>query len=142
MTYEREIIERFGCTYILAPGMIPDGHIVTDGGWVVPRPATRDDVNEAMREGTAELRQELERLRAEVLTTRATAAAPDDRVIVGEGAAQPALLDVKACAALLGVSVRSWQRMVERGEAPHALKIGKSARWRRSDIEAFIASLR
>ncbi len=67
---------------------------------------------------------------------------PPTLVVVGDGVRSPAMLDVRACAALLGISVRSWQRLVERGEAPKPVKIGKSSRWRRSDVEAFVASRR
>jgi predicted DNA-binding transcriptional regulator AlpA len=53
----------------------------------------------------------------------------------------PLLLDVKACATLLSISPRSWQRLVERGEAPMRVKVGNLTRWRASEVEAFVAAL-
>jgi len=88
------------------------------------------------------VRQQLEDLRAEVAGKVALSSSSATEVTVGGHAARPAMLDVKACASMLGISVRSWQRQVERGDAPGAVKIGKSTRWRRSDVEAFIASRR
>jgi predicted DNA-binding transcriptional regulator AlpA len=124
------------------PGVVPEGHVVTDGGWVVPRPATVDDVRRAVQERAAEVRQQIEELRAQSAARPAPAESSPTRVVVGAGAIGPAMVDVKSCAALLGISVRSWQRLVERGEAPKPVKIGKSSRWRRSDVEAYIASRR
>jgi predicted DNA-binding transcriptional regulator AlpA len=121
---------------------LPPDSVVTDGGWVVPRPATADDVRQAVQESAAEVRQQLEELRAQSAARPAPAESSPTHVVVGGGAAAPAMLDVKACAAMLGISVRSWQRLVERGEAPKPVKIGKSSRWRRSDVEAYIASRR
>jgi predicted DNA-binding transcriptional regulator AlpA len=121
---------------------LPPDSVITDGGWVVPRPATADDVRRAVQESAAEVRQQLEELRAQSAPTPPQVAASPTHVLVGAAVAAPAMLDVKACAALLGISVRSWQRLVERGEAPKPVKIGKSSRWRRSDVEAYIASRR
>ena len=129
-------------TYRIPPGFIPDGHHVTDGGWVVPTPLTAAEVRQVVREVAAEVRQQLEGLRAEVVGKAALSSSSATEVTVGEHAARPAMFDAKACASMLGISVRSWQRQVERGHAPGAVKIGKSTRWRRSDVEAFIASRR
>ena len=107
-----------------------------------PRPATADDVRRAVQESAAEVRQQIEELRAQSAARTAPAEPSPTRVLVGGGTAGPAMLDVKACAALLGISVRSWQRLVERGEAPKPVKIGKSSRWRRSDVEVYISSRR
>jgi prophage regulatory protein len=121
---------------------LPPETVVTDGGWIVPRPATADDVRRAVQESAAEVRQQIEELRAQSAARTAPAEPSPTRVLVGGGTAGPAMLDVKACAALLGISVRSWQRLVERGEAPKPVKIGKSSRWLRADVEAYIASRR
>ena len=129
-----------GCRFV-ARGIVPEGYTVA-GDWLVPAPATAREVREAIQQSAAEVRQEVQQLRSEVLATRSTAEASPHSVVVGEGAAQPVMLDVKAAAALLGISVRSWQRLVERGEAPKPMKIGKSSRWRRSDVEAFVNSRR
>lgn len=121
---------------------LPPDSVVTDGGWVVPRPATADDVRRAVQESAAEVRQQLAEFRTQSGARSAPAESSPTNILVGAGTAGPAMLDVKACAALLGISVRSWQRLVERGEAPKPTKIGKSSRWRRSDVEAYIASRR
>lgn len=127
-----------GCrTYLLPDGVIPEGHTVTAGGWVVPPPATRDDVLQAVQETVAELRQQLEGLRAQIL---APPEPSPTNVLVGTGGARQAMLDVKACAATVGVSPRSWLRLVKRGEAPAPLKLGRLTRWRLSDVESFVAS--
>lgn len=133
---------RYARTYSIPPGVIPAGHYVTDGGWVVPAPLTAAEVRQLVQEVAAEVRQQLEGLRAEVVGQAAPSSSSATRINVGENAVRPAMLDVRACASMLGISVRSWQRQVERGDAPGAVKIGKSTRWRRSDVEAFIASRR
>jgi excisionase family DNA binding protein len=48
------------------------------------------------------------------------------------------LLDVAAVARLLGVSKRSVLRRVDEGELPRPILIGRLARWRRSDIVAWL----
>lgn len=121
---------------------LPPDSVIGDGGWVVPRPATANDVRRAVQESAAEVRQQFEEFRAQSAVSPAPAESSPTHVLVGAGAASPAMLDVKACAALLGISVRSWQRLVERGEAPKPVKIGKSSRWRRSEVVAYIASRR
>lgn len=53
----------------------------------------------------------------------------------------PLLIDAKGCAALLGISKRSWERLVEHGEAPQRVKLGRLARWRVSDVLAYVEQL-
>lgn len=126
-----------GRSYRLPDGVIPKGHIVTDGGWIVPRPATRDDLRLAVQETAAELRQQLEELRAKTL---APPEPSPTNILVGKGVARPAMVDVKACAAMMGVSARSWLRLVKHGDAPAPVKLGRLTRWRLSDVESFVAS--
>lgn len=48
------------------------------------------------------------------------------------------LLDIKQVSARLCMSVRAIHRMRDTGKMPQPLKLGRSARWRSSDIEAWI----
>jgi prophage regulatory protein len=50
------------------------------------------------------------------------------------------LLTVKEAAEMAGVRPRSWWRYVSSGEAPTPVRFGGSVRWRRSDLEAWIAA--
>ncbi len=54
---------------------------------------------------------------------------PDSRV----------LIDVRAVAALLGCSPRHVYRLCDAGKMPQSLKLGKLVRWRRADIEEWVA---
>jgi predicted DNA-binding transcriptional regulator AlpA len=131
--------ELTGYTMRLPSGLVPAGHTVTEGGWVIPMPATLETVREASRDEIAPLRRQLDLLLSEVRSARATQTAREHKVI-DQGDPLPSMLDVRGCAAALGISVRSWQRLVEQGDAPRPVKIGRSSRWPRSDVEAFIAS--
>jgi predicted DNA-binding transcriptional regulator AlpA len=52
------------------------------------------------------------------------------------------LVDEKQAAAMLGgISTRSLRRLVSRGEAPAPIHLGRLARWRVADLEAWIAGL-
>lgn len=53
----------------------------------------------------------------------------------------PLLVDRKEAAAMLGVSLRSFLRLVERGVAPAPVRLGRLTRWRVADLEAFAARL-
>ncbi len=53
-------------------------------------------------------------------------------------AASPLLLTAAQLATELNVSQRTLRRMDLSGEVPLPLKIGKSLRWRRAEIEAWI----
>ena len=50
------------------------------------------------------------------------------------------LLDVSEVAAALGISKSSVYSMRYVGEAPPAIKLGNRLRWRRSDVEAWLAA--
>jgi excisionase family DNA binding protein len=54
-------------------------------------------------------------------------------------AALPALLDVRAVAALLDCSPRHVYRMADAGRMPTPVRVGALVRWRRSDLDAWIA---
>lgn len=56
-------------------------------------------------------------------------------------AASP-LLTRTQLAALLQVDIRSLRRLELEGEIPRAIHVGKSKRWRRSDIEKRLGSKR
>ena len=49
------------------------------------------------------------------------------------------LLKVDEVAALLGISPRHFTRLVGRGDAPAPIRLGESIRWRRGDIDKWIA---
>lgn len=53
----------------------------------------------------------------------------------------PLLVDAKGAGALLGISARSFLRLVARGEAPAPLRLGRLVRWRVVDLEALVAKL-
>ena len=56
--------------------------------------------------------------------------------------AEPAtesLLNVKELSRMLGVSVRHCFRMNDRADLPRPVRLGAAVRWRRSEIEAWIA---
>lgn len=50
-----------------------------------------------------------------------------------------ALLDVRAVAALLGCSPRHVYRLADGDRMPRPVHVGALVRWRRTDIEAWIA---
>jgi excisionase family DNA binding protein len=54
-------------------------------------------------------------------------------------AAPPGLVDVRAVAALLACSTRHVYRLADAGRMPLPLKIGALVRWRRTEIETWIA---
>jgi excisionase family DNA binding protein len=49
------------------------------------------------------------------------------------------LLDVKAVAALLDCSPRTVYRLADWGKMPRPLKLGAMVRWKRADLEAWVA---
>ena len=51
----------------------------------------------------------------------------------------PALLDVQAVAGLLGCSSRHVYRMSDAGKMAAPVKIGALVRWRRADLDAWLA---
>ena len=51
----------------------------------------------------------------------------------------PPVMDVDAVGAMLGCSGRHVYRMADAGKLPRPLRIGALVRWRRADIEAWIA---
>jgi excisionase family DNA binding protein len=53
-------------------------------------------------------------------------------------AAPPALLDVRAVAALLDCSPRHVYRLADAGRMPAPLRIGALVRWRHQDLDAWL----
>ena len=51
----------------------------------------------------------------------------------------PALLDVRAVAALLGCSPRHVMRLVASARFPKPIALGRLVRWRRTDLDAFLS---
>lgn len=51
-----------------------------------------------------------------------------------------ALLDAKQVAATLAVSVRHVRRLADGGDLPRPVRLGKLIRWRRQEIERWIAA--
>ena len=62
-------------------------------------------------------------------------------IVVGEPRTPTLLIDGKACAAMLGISHRTLLRLVERGEAPVPVKLGRLTRWRAADVNAYVNGL-
>jgi excisionase family DNA binding protein len=52
---------------------------------------------------------------------------------------QPELLGIDAFADLLGVSTRHVRRLTDAGRCPPPVRLGKSVRWSRRTVEAWIA---
>jgi excisionase family DNA binding protein len=50
----------------------------------------------------------------------------------------PCLVDVKDAARMLAVSERTIWRLVELGQLPAPLHVGRAARWRVTDLMSFI----
>ena len=59
----------------------------------------------------------------------ATAVSPTD----------PILLDIRAVARLLSCSPRHVARLADGGRLPQPIKLGRLIRWRRADLDAFLA---
>lgn len=51
-----------------------------------------------------------------------------------------ALLSVDDVAALLAVSTRTIRRMADGGQMPRPVKLGSLVRWRRSDVDEWLAA--
>jgi len=52
----------------------------------------------------------------------------------------PLTLDATAAAALVGISRSYWMRLVAEERTPEPIRLGRRVLWRRSDIEAWVAS--
>lgn len=48
------------------------------------------------------------------------------------------LIDGHSAASLTGISARTLHRLAERGEAPRPVRVGRSVRWRRQELEDWI----
>ena len=53
----------------------------------------------------------------------------------------PLLLDNEQVAVLVGLCARKIRGMVSAGEFPKPVKIGRSTRWRRSEVEEWVQTL-
>lgn len=53
---------------------------------------------------------------------------------------EPALLDVQAVAALLNCSTRHVRRLADAGKMPAGVKLNSLLRWRRTDLDAWLAA--
>ena len=69
------------------------------------------------------------------MTTATTAAEP-----TATAPPQPLVFDIRQLAHLLGRSVASLERDQAAGRLPSPVRIGGSKKWRRSDIEAWVAA--
>lgn len=54
-------------------------------------------------------------------------------------AARAELLRITAVADTLDISVRSVRRLSERGQLPAPIRLGSAVRWRRADLDEFLA---
>lgn len=50
------------------------------------------------------------------------------------------LMDVKEAAAMCGVSRSAWYKLSSCGKVPRPVKIGRLTRWRREELERWIAA--
>jgi predicted DNA-binding transcriptional regulator AlpA len=64
------------------------------------------------------------------------------RGAIERGNAPSALVTQREFASLLAVSPRTFQRMKSAGELPTGVGTAKRPKWKRSDVEAFVAKLR
>ncbi len=54
--------------------------------------------------------------------------------------AESILIDAREAAALCGMSKSTWHKLVASGKAPRPVKLGVISRWRRSELEEWIAA--
>ena len=59
---------------------------------------------------------------------------------VGIESPRPLLLNVDEVANILGICSRTVWRLHDSGQMPQCIRLGRSVRWRRSDIEAWVGS--
>lgn len=57
-----------------------------------------------------------------------------------DNGAEPALLDVRQVAGLLGCSARTVYRLADTGRMPRPVKLGALVRWRKFEVEDWIAA--
>ena len=53
---------------------------------------------------------------------------------------KPLLLSVREVAAILGICERTVWRLHDSNQMPQCIRLGRSVRWRRSDIEAWVGT--
>ena len=63
-----------------------------------------------------------------------------NEVVEDIGQELPLLLSVKQGAALCGLGISTWWRLLASGKAPKPPKIGGSVRWPRDEIFAWVAA--
>ena len=66
---------------------------------------------------------------------------PFKKIVAGTSLTRPVLVDAKTCAAFLGVSLRTWERIAASKEGPRAVKVGRLTRWRVTDLESYVGAL-
>lgn len=54
------------------------------------------------------------------------------------GHSQPRMIDVREVATILSISTRSVWRLVSRGDLPQPIRLGRTVRWRSTDIDRWI----
>ena len=59
--------------------------------------------------------------------------------LVAASQPRPALMDANEVARELGVGLRTLQRLRQLGQVPSPITIGGQIRWRRADVEAWVA---
>ncbi len=52
----------------------------------------------------------------------------------------PLLVSSNAAALMCGISRSAWYKLVSSGKAPRPVKLGRLARWRRDEVEAWVAA--
>jgi excisionase family DNA binding protein len=54
--------------------------------------------------------------------------------------AESILIDAKEAAALCGVSVSTWYNLLASGKVPKPVRLGRSVKWRREELLAWVAA--
>jgi len=52
--------------------------------------------------------------------------------------AAPSVVDIKSASNKLGVSCRSWRRLVDAGLAPQPVRLGRRVLWRVDELDAWL----
>ncbi len=52
----------------------------------------------------------------------------------------PLLVDAKEAARMCGISISTWHTLVAAGKTPAPVRLGRSVKWRRDELVAWIAA--
>jgi excisionase family DNA binding protein len=103
---------------------------------MIPKPARKTNSPKKIPSMTAEAPAWLER-RIRAAEIQAAAANPVTPRLAPAAISSPAVLTIAEAAQLMRISVRTVRRLVTAGELS-AVRIGRSIRFRRADVEGFL----